>query len=57
MKESNIKGIQSSLVSITVDHTHSNHVISGKQVDTLICYTTMHRNAINFLYNPGHVTL
>ncbi len=23
---------------------------------TLICHTTMRRNAINFLYNPGHVT-
>ncbi len=30
---------------------------SGKRVDTLICHTTMRKNAINFLYNPGHVTL
>ncbi len=36
--------------------THSNHVISSKRVDTLICHTTMHRNSINFLYNLGHVT-
>ncbi len=33
---------------------HSNHVTSSKRVDTLICHTTTH---INFLYNPGHVTL
>ncbi len=25
--------------------------------DTLICHTTMHRNAINFLCIPGHVIL
>ncbi len=30
---------------------------SSKQVDTLICHTTMCKNLINFLYNPGHVTL
>ncbi len=36
---------------------HSNHVNSSKWVDTLICHTTMHRNAINFLYNPCHITL
>ncbi len=36
---------------------HSNHVTSSKRVDTLICHTTMRRNPINFLYNPGHVTL
>ncbi len=34
---------------------HSNHVTSSKRMDTLICHTTS-RNAINFLYNPGHVT-
>ncbi len=37
--------------------THSNHVTSSKQVDTLICHTTICRNAINVLYIPGHVTL
>ncbi len=30
---------------------------SSKPVDTLTCHTTMHGNAINFLYNPGYVTL
>ncbi len=24
---------------------------------TLVCHTTMHRNPINFLYNPGYMTL
>ncbi len=38
-------------------YPHSNHVTSSKGVDTLICHTTMRRNSINFLYNPGHVTL
>ncbi len=37
--------------------THSNHVTSSKLVGTLICHNTMCRNPINFLYNPGHVTL
>ncbi len=37
--------------------THSNHVTSSKQGDTLISHATMRRNPINFLYNPGHVTL
>ncbi len=37
--------------------THSNHVTSSKWVNTLICHTTMCRNAINFLYNIDHVTL
>ncbi len=37
--------------------THSNHVISNMCMDNLICNTTMCRNAINFLYNPGHTTL
>ncbi len=32
-------------------------MISSKWVDTLICHTTMCRNSINILYNPGHVTL
>ncbi len=41
---------------IWYSYAHSNHVTSNKQVDTLICYSTMHRNAINFLYNPGHMT-
>ncbi len=36
---------------------NSNHMTSSKQVDTLICHTTMHRNYINFLYNPGQVAL
>ncbi len=30
---------------------------SSKREDTLICHITMHRNAINFLYIPGHVTI
>ncbi len=34
---------------------HSNHVTSSKRAETLICHTTIH--SINFLYNPGHVTL
>ncbi len=33
------------------------HVIRVWQADTLICHTTMRRNAINLLYIPGHVTL
>ncbi len=37
-------------------HSHSNHMISSKEVNTLICYTTMHSNPINFLYSPGHMT-
>ncbi len=36
---------------------HSDQVISSKQADTLICHTTMRRNAINFLSIPGHMTL
>ncbi len=36
---------------------HSNHMTSSKWADTLICHTTMRRNAINFLHNPGHMTL
>ncbi len=39
------------------DTAHSNHVTSSKQPDTLICHTTMRRNPINFLYNPGHMIL
>ncbi len=35
----------------------TNHVTSSKQVHIHICHTTMCRNFINFLYNPGHVTL
>ncbi len=31
-----------------------NHVTYGKQVDTLICHTTMCKNAINFLYKPDN---
>ncbi len=30
---------------------------SNKQADTLMCNITVHRNAINLLYIPGHVTL
>ncbi len=37
--------------------THSNHMTSSKRADTFIWHTTMRRNPINFLYNPGHVTL
>ncbi len=37
--------------------SHSNHVTSSKQPNTLICHTTMRRNPINFLYNPGHVII
>ncbi len=36
---------------------HSNYVTSSKRADALICHTTMCRNHINFLYNPGHVTI
>ncbi len=35
---------------------HSNHVTSSKRAGTLICHTTMSRDPIHFLYNPGHVT-
>ncbi len=50
---------QSKLHHICLDDfdPHFNHVTSSKQADTLICHTTMHRNSINFLYNPGHVSL
>ncbi len=37
--------------------TLSNHVTSSKQVDTIICHTTMHWNTNNVLYNRGHVIL
>ncbi len=37
--------------------SHSNHVTSSKQADTLICHTTLRMNPVNFLYNPGHMTL
>ncbi len=37
--------------------SHSNYVTSSKWADTLICHTTRRRNHINFLYNPGHVTV
>ncbi len=37
--------------------SHSNHVTSSKQADTIICHTTMCRNPINFLYNQGHMIL
>ncbi len=37
--------------------THSNHVTSSKRADTLICFATICRNYINFLYNQGHVSL
>ncbi len=59
----NLDGLSSQWLIITcftVLHSttsHSNHVTSSKQADTLICHTTMRRNPINFLYNPGHVTL
>ncbi len=39
------------------DTTHSNHVTSSKRANIQICHTTIRRNSINFLYNPGHVTL
>ncbi len=35
----------------------SDHMTFSKGADTLICHTTMHRNSINFLYNPGHIAL
>ncbi len=35
----------------------SNHMTPSKRVDTLICHTTMRRHSINFLYNPGHMTI
>ncbi len=42
----------------SVQHAaHSNHVTSSKRAHTLICHTIMRRNPINFLYNPGHVTI
>ncbi len=39
------------------EEPHSNHMTSSKRADILICHTTMRRNPINFLYNPGYVTL
>ncbi len=36
---------------------HSNHVTFSKQGGTFIYHTTMYRDPINFLYNPGHMTL
>ncbi len=36
---------------------YSNHVPSCKQENTLICHTTMCKNLIHLLYNPGHVIL
>ncbi len=36
---------------------HTNHVTSSKWADTLICHTTMCRNPVSFLYNPGDMTL
>ncbi len=38
-------------------YSHSNHVTSSKEVDIRICLTTMCRNANNFLFIPGHMTL
>ncbi len=35
--------------------TNSNHATSSKWA--YICHTTMCRNLINVIYNPGHVTL
>ncbi len=35
--------------------SYFNHVTSSKRVNTLICHTTIHRNSINFLYNPSHI--
>ncbi len=40
-----------------MDYKHSYHVTCRKRVYTLTCHTTMHRNSINSLYKPGHVTL
>ncbi len=44
-------------ILLTDTDQYTNHVTFSKRVDTLICHTTMRRNSINFLYNPGHVTL
>ncbi len=55
MSTKSVKNAQRSLFVAYL--THYNHVTSSKQVDTLMCHTSMHRNPINFLYNPGHVTL
>ncbi len=44
-------------INHTLGCTYSNHVTSSKQADTLICHTTMCRISINFIHNPGHVTL
>ncbi len=49
--------ICTSLVGPCHSPAYSNNVTSSKWADTLICHTRMHRNAINFLNNPVHVTL
>ncbi len=41
----------------SVTFTHSNHMTFIKTEDTLICHIIMHRNIINFLYNPSHVVV
>ncbi len=48
--------VQHSIKKLDPIGSHSNYVTSSKWVDTLICHTTMHRNSINFPYNPGHMT-
>ncbi len=46
-----------SLSHSSASTSHSSHMTSSKWVDTLVFHTTMHRNDINVLYNPVHVTL
>ncbi len=44
------------MFQVDIDQPDSNQVSSSKRADKLIYHTTMCRNSINFLYNPGDVT-
>ncbi len=60
LKHFGIKHIQMNIEWTRIVKLHTlitNHLTSSQRADTLICHTTMHRNPINFLYNPCHVTL
>ncbi len=41
---------------IPIPPAHSNHVSPLASNWAHICHTTIHRNAINFISNPGHMT-